>query len=649
MAISWAEVVRKPEFQKLPANEQAIAKEHYFAENVAPRVPEQERAAAKTDFDAFMPEKANIKPDLGPRADKDKIAPVPTPGEGEDYGTRFVKGAGMGLQNMGLGIKGMFVAPDEEDKKTIDRNREYVQTNPWSAGMGSLVPTVVEAIVPQAVGAKLLRTIPAASRVVQGADGVNRLTKGAKAARIGTAIAIDAANAAAVSPEDRGLNAIMAGGLSGAGQAAYAGGRGAGRFISDKLSATGIGQDLLKAASKGKKSIAELLQQLDTSRPNTPGLRQTAAQATQEPTITQLERANRATPDASPSWVDNDARQTSAIYDQVSGLVRDADTKLANAKLARDQAATPIRERALERANQQDQIFRTGARDLALGQLGGVAGANPSASKLATMVLNVVKEQGDEGALKYGFPTAERLYSVRKNIGDALKPKGITLSEMEASAKDAGVHAKDLKKGVDNVLNDASGGEWQKYLDAFKAGSKDVNNAEALNEIRKELLEQVGPSKGVNQEGNPIITRSFLARLIEKHGTGPYGDKLSTSARKGLEDVRKDLQRMEAPQANYRGGASPAGTGTAADAAALASALGAPNLLTRGLATGYNFFSKAGGEGRAKYLAKLLQDQDAAARGIRAAQQVQIKRARDTPAARLAGSALAGLRNASEQ
>ena len=649
MAISWAEVVRKPEFQRLPASEQAIAKEHYFAENVAPRVPEQQRAAAKADFDAFMPERDNLKPDLGPRADKDKIAPVADLGEGENYGTRFAKGAGMGVQNMGLGIKGMFVAPDEEDKKTIDRNRDYALANPWSAGMGSVVPTVVEAAIPSLAGAKLLRAIPATSRVVQGADGVNRLTKGAKAARIGTAIAIDAANAAAVSPEDRGLNAIMAGGLSGAGQAAYAGGRGAGRFISDKLSATGIGQDLLKAASKGKKSIAELLQQLDTSRPNTPGLRLTAAQATQEPYITQLERINRGIQDASPSWVDNEALQTSAVYDEVSGLVRGADQQLAGAREARAIASDPLRVSALEKANQQDQIFRTGARDLALGQLEGVAGANPGASKLATMVLNVVKEQGEEGALKYGQPSAERLYSVRKNIGDALKPKGITLSEMEASAKDAGVYAKDLKKGVDNVLNDASGGEWQKYLDAFKAGSKDVNSAEALNEIRKELLEQVGPSKGINQNGSPIITRSFLARLIGKYGTGPYGDKLSPTARKALENVRKDLQRIESPQANYRGAAAPSGTGTASDAAALASALGAPNFLTRGLSTGYNFLSKAGSEGRAKYLAKLLQDQDAAARGIRAAQQVQIKRARDTPAARLAGSALAGSRNVTEQ
>ncbi|MFG5410369.1 hypothetical protein ABXN37_22565 [Piscinibacter sakaiensis] len=52
MPLAWADVVERNEFKGLSAEEQASAREQYFLEVVAPRVPREELAAARRQFDA---------------------------------------------------------------------------------------------------------------------------------------------------------------------------------------------------------------------------------------------------------------------------------------------------------------------------------------------------------------------------------------------------------------------------------------------------------------------------------------------------------------------------------------------------------------------------------------------------------------------
>lgn len=55
MAKAWADVIKSPDYQALPASEKANAQRDYFIEVVAPHVPKEERGKAIQDFYAEFP------------------------------------------------------------------------------------------------------------------------------------------------------------------------------------------------------------------------------------------------------------------------------------------------------------------------------------------------------------------------------------------------------------------------------------------------------------------------------------------------------------------------------------------------------------------------------------------------------------------
>lgn len=60
MAKPWSEVALSSGYQALPPDQQATAKQQYFASQIAPRVPEAEHAAAWQQFDAYKPSPKKI-------------------------------------------------------------------------------------------------------------------------------------------------------------------------------------------------------------------------------------------------------------------------------------------------------------------------------------------------------------------------------------------------------------------------------------------------------------------------------------------------------------------------------------------------------------------------------------------------------------
>jgi hypothetical protein len=443
--------------------------------------------------------------------------------------------------------------------------------------------------------------------------------------------AADALSVAALSPEVRaGMGAI-----SDLGAAPF---KAVGRGIADLAPARRAEKALLAGASQTSdpQTLARLLEQSDS---NVPGVSFTAAQATQDPGMIALERQSRMDPTTQGAWAMHDTGQNTAMFNALHGIVNPFDDAAVQAaRDTRDAATKHLRKGALSLADQgslepmagleagnalADQglqardypeqfsgPIRTAAQE---EMVTGPRAQLPAVRTTTNYVLGAVPQEG---------ASAEQTYEVRKYLADALNARaGQQLGDIPSAIKSAGVTTRTIKNAMDSSLNTASGGMWQDYLDAFKANSKDVNSAQALNNIRSDLQDKIAGGM-TDLQGNPKLTLAFINQIIENNSTNKYGKLIAPEIQDQLDAVRTAAQRIESPQANYRlavtGGS---GSNTAADVAARAAGHLASGLIPGG-GVGkalVNWASSAGEQGGATRLAALLQNPQDAANALRSA------------------------------
>lgn len=475
-------------------------------------------------------------------------------------------------------------------------------------------------------------------------------------------------------------DAAMAAGLTGPGRAALGGladaatviPRKVGHYIADLAPANRAENALLTASKATPGSDAQTLAAaLEQNRSPVAGVNYSAAQATQDPAITQLEKGSRMNRDQRPAWAQFDTGQNTALFNALHGATASAtDEALGAARGARDAKMKYNRQAALALAEQgglepgafaapkivpgdpplipRESIGPHGERVIDIpdanarppvkdtlanaGQFSLEPDAQDRAGLFAAPVRNAMESElgGPRGALPSvqrlvgwlnkpdTLQTPGRAYEARKVISDALNAKvGVPLDELGASVKSAGVSSGALKGSIDTALDKASGGLWQQYLDGFAASSKDVNSTQALNNIRSELEDKINGG-AVDGNGNPKITRAYLKQVIERNSTNKYGDLILPGAKNQLDNIMSAAQQMEAPQLNYRMAATGGGGSDTASNAALIGA----NHLVRALgpvgrlAAAIPGFGETGG---ATQLAALLQNPTEAAQALRTA------------------------------
>ena len=392
--------------------------------------------------------------------------------------------------------------------------------------------------------------------------------------------------------------------------------------IADMTPSRRASNALLSAAASTKTDPSVLAALLERNKSTVPGVDYSAAQATQNPGITQIEKGSRMNPALGPAWAQFDTGQNTGLFNALQNVVDPAtDEAVALAKSARNKETQYSRQAALALADQGSLEAGT-SRDASgtfagpirakVNQLmAGEAAANPAARRLANFVLGP-NNIPSEGA------TAGRAYETRKILTDSLNKKvGINPSAIEAAAKSAGVTTGAIKGAIDESLNKASGGMWQQYLDEFKASSKDVNSIQALNDIRSDLAKKI-EGGAIDSNGNPKITRAYLKQVIEKNSTNKYGDLILPGPKSDLNNILNTAQQIEAPQANYRLAAT---GGVGSDTVANAALVGGSHLMG-----GLGPIARAGlsllptGEvGGTARLAALLQSPTDAASALRAA------------------------------
>lgn len=436
-------------------------------------------------------------------------------------------------------------------------------------------------------------------------------------------VAADVAAVLAASPEGRAL-------LGRGADLAMAGPKVLVRSIGDMAPATRAENTLLRSAGTNPEGVAGAL---ETNASPVPGVGYSAAQATQNPDIIALEKLSRMR--RAPDWAMFDAGQNTGMFNALHNVVSPyTDDALNAAREARDAATKYERKGALALADQgslehpagfpagdvfadrgieprgHPEQFSGPIRTAAQWELAGDSGGLPSVQKTANFVLSSLPEEG---------ATAGRAYATRKQLADALNARaGVPLSELGGAVKEAGVTARVLKSTIDRSLDEASGGMWKKYLDAFATNSKDVNSVEALNNIRAELQEKIAGG-AVDLNGNPRLSRAYINQIIERHATNKYGDLIAPEIKAKLDAIRTTAQRLEAPQANYRmaatgGGGSDTVPNLLLTAGAHAAGHGA---LVRALTSVARGVGSIGEEGGATRLAGLLQNPVDAANAIR--------------------------------
>lgn len=347
---------------------------------------------------------------------------------------------------------------------------------------------------------------------------------------------------AALSPvasdESRGAN-MAAGILIGA---AIPGGavatRGAARGIARRLTEEGAKSRAILAIAEAlpgdrAAALAERLRATPkaTLRGEPVDIPKTAAQATNDPYLAQLEAASRSRPTTQPGWAEYDAAQNAARYGLLKELTP-SELRLERLAKVREGRTAPLREAALAQASTAPD-FASPVTQRALDLISGPSGANPAVKNVAQYVL---REAGEDAGAAV---TPARAYEIRKVLASKLSGPSAIGDELAASAKGASRETSGLISAIDDAIDSASGGGWKPYLAEYSTRSKPISSGRALRDTFEKI--DAKPLRG----DTPEVTYAGL-NSATRATEGKYGDKLTGEARGDLDTFLDTLRQAEA-------------------------------------------------------------------------------------------------------
>jgi len=152
-------------------------------------------------------------------------------------------------------------------------------------------------------------------------------------------------------------------------------------------------------------------------------------------------------------------------------------------------------------------------------------------------VLQGVSKEIDRIRKVKGTVYPEDLHEIRKKaINDVIEKlnTGNTGSTQKRAASVAG----DLRKNIDKVLDEASGGAWTPYLKEFQKRSKLPNEIEVGKELKSSLTGQFGNER-ISALGTKI---KKLSDDINPETGKPFIDQLGKGSKKTLDRVQNQFE-----------------------------------------------------------------------------------------------------------
>ena len=452
---------------------------------------------------------------------------------------------------------------------------------------------------------------------------------------------------AALAPEDKGMAAAI-GTLGGALPAVVGGTQ---RMLPQ--SAGGVsrpqvaGESLLRDFGSDSEN---LIRQLRSEYNLVPGVAGTSSVVTQNPYLRTLETGSRVgNPQLYMPLDESNATARLAELLRLSGTQSEREAL----KEARTVATTGPRNEAFQAAktiesmSRQDTLspLRESLRVLAKGE----ERENPSVQTVVNYVNKALNNP--EGI------TPEQMYTVRKMLTGEIKPGAN--EEIGNAAASARRQLTGIVKGIDDSLDNLSGGMWSDYLKTYGAASKELNSKQALQDVidrisKGNALGRTPPSLS-GQTGELTLGRAVEDLTRQQFGAKNV-DLLTAEARQSIENMKQDLMRTAQGMNARATGGSPTATYQAARGQAndLASQLASYTGAAAGGVLGGNVGAAIGGSvGRgmvgqsgtrnAEILARLLQNPQYLADMLQKAQQSQLL----LDIAKRGGSGVAGAAGAS--
>ena len=511
-----------------------------------------------------------------------------------------------GLRQLVPGVKG---PTDEELREKRERDATLARSADLGVG-ADWMPSAGSALQ---VGGELLPTlIPGAA-----ATKLPRALQLMRARPVATGIA-GGAGAAGLMPttsdESRAANMALGGAAGAVLPLGVAGYRGARKMVGARTRAgerlvEGLGDEAAGMESR----VAAREAERDARSAAAREIPESLAEATGSVRAAGLESMSARNPATNPDWAAFKAGQNVARHEGVQRATAESD-RLFDRSSARDLVSDPMRTEALRTAR-KDKWFHQPVQQVAQDILSSDDAVNPAVRRVADLVLSSM----DERAPKQITPAG--LYNMRKLLTDKLHGPAQIGDELSAAVKGADRQTMQLVEAIDQSLNQASGGRWQRYLDTYKRASTPVDQAKAA-QLAREVFEREGiPEMG----GVPEVTATRLGQAMRasEGGARKFPLTLSPGARAGLEDIGEHISRANEPQKLRKlAGSAGGGSQTSTDLAmtGLQMATGIPINVER---AAFNWLGRGANEATQRELASMLQNPQLAIAAIKEAQRLR--------------------------
>ena len=375
-------------------------------------------------------------------------------------------------------------------------------------------------------------------------------------------------------------------------------GQGVGK-VADAVSNTSAGRTALKKVAETiGDNPSQAIEQMRGYKGEIP---LTASAITQNPQLAALEVGNRVRNPA--NWYPFEQEQGRALFNKVLSSTKDAEDLATR-------AATRQNNWQSNWANVENsvnpQVFSAKIPefqkniDIALKSPESV---NPAVRGMLESIKSEIDRVGE------GFSPAH-LQQIRANLSGKYNP--MSPNAFQSAPRDSKA-TKDVLKQVDSILNESTGGVWDKVPAGYKADSDLLHQAKAASKIRGSYIDadtgRILPKATIDATGDiPSITEAGLGRAMNAARMPQTKNLLlSQEANQGLEEALNAIRRQNITK-NVKSAGSLGGSDTAVNMGLSAAPSGMSKSIIRDLIKGV---SEAGTAKVDKQLAGLLADPQA--------------------------------------
>lgn len=484
------------------------------------------------------------------------LGPIDTHIPMSEWATKGWANLGAGLENAGLGAAQLVLpkfaeravgitdesinerrARDETLAESIHGGKAtqvlgealpYLAMPGGSAARGAMaVPGLRAGLGALGVGTRMLPTIMADSAIMGGLSGAATPTTSDESA-VGRGIAGAAMGA--------GIPAALYGfGKLGAAVA---------RPFSPTLQQQKLAETLAKNAGQADsidispQAQRQLQQAINASNRRVVNAPQSLATLTQDPAAARLELAARANPETAATWGNFDDVAANEKWAALHGALGN-DASVQAAKGATDSFAQVAIPEVMRSANPTK--LATNVQSFQSAVQGRLNSAVKTADPARQQVYGYVKQALDQGD---GSP--QMLWNIRKTLSewlDGTPPPG--LEGTRGAKMDKPIM--ETRKAIDNVLNDATGKRWSKFLESFGEYAQRETAQKAGQNIRNAFFDETLalPRGATTSQGNPAVTRARLEQALARFGKNDFGETLDYPQRNVVDQVLTDLRGEE--------------------------------------------------------------------------------------------------------